>query len=153
LFLVGKSIIENHSRGREVAKHEFVTLLGDLRRGGDIDDIRNALLLRDLRDGGALARVESTDENLRAIAYELLGARTGNFHLCFRIGIHDLKRRQAELLEKTGRNIDAALTILTDTGLYARAREQYADFQGCCLGAHKIQRSDSGESGHPQTQA
>jgi len=27
----------------------------------------------------------------------------GDFHLCFRVGIHDLERRQAKLFENAGR--------------------------------------------------
>src|SRR5262249_2537597 len=104
----------------EIAEHEFVALLGDLRRGGDVDDVGNAFLLRDLRDSRALAGVESAHENLRAITDQLLGSGPGNFHFGFRVPVHDRQRGQTELLENGGRDVRATLTVLADTGLHAR---------------------------------
>ena len=61
-FWLAKASREDHRRGREVAEHELVALLGDRRRRGDIDDERNALLLGDLGDRGALAGVEGAEQ-------------------------------------------------------------------------------------------
>ena len=57
---------DQHRRGREVAHHELVALLGELRGGGDVDDERDAALLGDLGDGDALARVEGADQHVGA---------------------------------------------------------------------------------------
>ena len=128
-LLILEGIAEDHRRGREVAEHELVALLGDRRRGGDVDDVGNAFLLGDLGDRGALAGVEGADQKLSAVADHLLGARAGDIDLGFGVAVHDLKLGQAELLEQPGGDIDAALAILADAGLIARARQQHADFK------------------------
>ena len=89
-------------------------------RRGDIDDERDALLLGDLGDRGGLAGVEGADQELRAVADELFGARARGIDVRFGVGVHDRELRQAERLEDRRRNIDAALTILADAGLRSR---------------------------------
>ena len=78
LLLVDEGVAQDHAGGREVAEHELVALLGDRRGGGDVDDEGDALLLGDLGDGRALAGVEGADQQLRALADQLLGARAGD---------------------------------------------------------------------------
>ncbi len=74
-LLIDEGVAQDHARGGKIAEHEFVALLGDRRRGGDIDDERHALLLGDLRDRQRLAGIEGADQELRAVADQLLGAR------------------------------------------------------------------------------
>ena len=100
LLLIDEGVAQDHRRGREIAEHELVALLGDRRGGGDVDDEGDALLLGDLGDGGALAGIEGADQQLRALADQLFGARAGDLDVGFGVGIHDLQRRQAEVLEK-----------------------------------------------------
>ncbi len=128
-LLVDEGVAQDHAGGREIAEHELVALLGDRRGGGDVDDEGDALLLGDLGDGGALPGVEGADQQLRALADQLLGARAGDLDVGFGVGVHDLERRQTEVLEEAGGDIDAALAILADTGLEAGARQQHADFE------------------------
>ena len=45
-FCRAKAPVDQHRRGREVADDELVALLGDLRRGGDVDDQRDAASAR-----------------------------------------------------------------------------------------------------------
>ena len=108
-------------RGREIAEDELVALLGDRRRGGDVDDEGDALLLGDLGDGGGLAGVEGADQQLRAVADQLLGAGAGHLDVGFGVGVHDLQRRQPEILEEPGGDVDAALAVLADAGLRRRS--------------------------------
>jgi hypothetical protein len=42
---------------------------------------------------------------------------------------------QAEVLEDAGGDLDAALAVLADAGLHARAGQQHADLQAGALGA------------------
>ena len=103
--------------------------------GGDIDDQRNALLLGDLGDRGGLAGIEGADQELRTFADQFLGARAGGVDVRLGVGVHDREIGQAERLQDRGGNVDAALAILSDTGLQARARQQDADLQRAALGA------------------
>ena len=91
LLLVGEGIVQDHRRGREIAEHELVALLGDRRGGRDVDDVGNALLLGDLRDRGALAGVEGADQELRAVRDQLLGARARDLDVGLGVGVHDLQ--------------------------------------------------------------
>ena len=52
---------------------------------------------------------------------------------------------QAEVLEDAGGDLDAALAILADAGLHARARQQHADLQLGALRAHDIERRGAGD--------
>ena len=134
-LLVGEGVAENHPRGREVAEHELVALLGDRRGGGDVDDVGNALLLGDLRDGAALTGIERADQKLRAVGDQLLGARARDLDVGFGVGVHDLELGQADALEDRVRQLDAAEAVLTDAGLGAGARQQHADLERRALGA------------------
>src|SRR5262249_28092877 len=42
-LLIGEGVAENHRRGGKISKDEFVALLGDRGRRGDVDDEGNAL--------------------------------------------------------------------------------------------------------------
>ena len=144
-LLIDEGVAQDHAGGREVAEHELVALLGDRRGGGDVDDVGDALLLGDLRDGRALAGIEGADQKLRALADQLLGARARDVDVGFGVGVHDLQRRQAEILENPGRDIDAALAVLADAGLIAGARQQHADFEGRALRAHDVEGRGPGD--------
>ena len=144
LLLVREGIAQDHRRGREIPEHELVTLLGDRRRRGDIDDQRNAFLLGDLGDRRRLAGIEGADQELRAVADHLFSARAGGIDIRFGVDVHDRELGQAERLEDRRRNIDAELTSLADAGLQAGTRQQHADLQRAALGAHDIERRDAG---------
>ena len=88
-FWLTKASRQDHRRGREVAEHELVALLGDRRRGGDIDDERDALLLGHLGDRRALAGVEGADQQLRALADQPLGAGAGDLDVDLGVAVHD----------------------------------------------------------------
>ena len=98
-------------------------------RRGDIDDERNALLLGDLGDRGGLAGIEGADQKLRAVADQLFGAGARGVDVRFGVGVHDRELGQAQRLQDRGRDVDAALAVLADAGLQARARQQHADLQ------------------------
>src|SRR5262249_5579489 len=112
---------------------------------GNVDDERNALLLGDLRDGGALTGIESTDEKLRAIVDQFFRARARDLHVGLGVGVHDRQFRHADLLEDGGRELDAALAVLTDARLRAGARQQYADLQRGALRAQDGEWRRAGE--------
>ena len=144
-LLVGEGVAQDHRRGREIAEHELVALLGDRRRRRDVDDERNALLLGHLGDRGALAGIEGADQELRAVVDQFLGARARHLHVGLGVGIHDRELGQAELLEDARRDLDAALAVLADAGLRARARQQHADLQRPALRASDVERRGAGE--------
>ena len=52
----------------EIPEHELVALLGDGRRGGDIDDQRDTLLFGNLSNRGGVAGIESANQELRTVA-------------------------------------------------------------------------------------
>ena len=145
LLLVGEGVAEDHRRGREVAEHELVALLGDRRGGGDVDDEGDALLLGHLGDRRGLAGVEGADQQLRALADQPLGARARDLDVGFGVAVHDGEVRQAQVLEDAGGDLDAALAVLADAGLHARARQQHADLQGRALRAADAERRGAGE--------
>jgi hypothetical protein len=68
LLLVDEGIVEDHRCGGEIPEHEFVALLGYGRRGGEIDDQRDAPLFGDLGDRGRVAGIEGADQELRTVA-------------------------------------------------------------------------------------
>ncbi len=144
-LLVDKGVAQDHAGGREVTEHELVALLGDRRGGGDVDDVGDALLLGDLRDGRALPGIEGADQKLRALADQLFGARPRDIDVGLGVGVHDLQRRQAEVLQNSGRDIDATLAVLADAGLVAGAWQQHADFKGRPLRAHDVERCGAGQ--------
>ena len=133
-------------RGREIAEHELVALLGDRRRSGDIDDERNALLLGHLRDGGAsdrsrrrrpeAARPRRSAFSARARATSTLDSVSA-FMIC--------SGGRPQVLENAGGDIDAALAVLADAGLEARARQQHADFERRALRAADVERRGAGD--------
>ena len=145
LLLVGEGVAQDHRRCGEVAEHELVALLGDGRGGGDVDDERDALLLGHLRNRRALAGIEGADEQLRALSDQPLGARPGDLHVGLGVGVHDGEVGQAQALENGGRDLDAALAVLADAGLHARARQQHADLQGSPLRAPDLEGRGGGE--------
>ena len=99
-------------RGREVAEHELVALLGDLRRGGDVDDVRNAMLLRHLRDRGGMPRIERADEHVRALADEALGTATRGVDVGLGVGVHDLDLDAEPLPDELGGDVGSFLAGL-----------------------------------------
>ena len=149
-LLVGEGVVQDHRRGREVAEHELVALLGDRRGGRDVDDERDALLLGDLRDRGALAGVERADQKLRAIGDQLLGARARHLDVGLGVGVHDLQVGQADVLQDRTGQFDAAEAVLSDAGLDAGARQQHADFQRAALRANDRWRRKNGGGGTGQ---
>ena len=149
-LLIGERVIQNHRRGGEIAEHKLVALLGDRRGRGDVDDVRDALLFGDLRDGTALARVEGTDQKLRAVCDQFLGARARNVDIGLCVGVHDLQFGQPNVLKDRTGQLDAAEAILPDAGLIARARQQHADFERSALRAQDrggAEQPDRGRAG------
>ena len=146
-LLVGEGVAEDHPRGREVAEHELVALLGDRRSGGDIDDEGNALLLGDLGDRAALAGIEGAHQKLRAVGDQLLGARARDLDVGLGVGVHDLEFGQADALEDRVRELDAAEAVLADAGLGAGARQQHADLERRALRADDRRGREHGRDG------
>jgi hypothetical protein len=147
LLLVAEGIAEDHRRGREVAEHELVALLGDGRGGGDVDHQGDALLLGHLGDRRRLPGVEGADEQLCALADQPLGAGTRHIRTGFGVAVHDGEVRQPEVLEDAGGDLDAALAVLSDARLHARARQQHADLEARAL------RAADGEGARAREQA
>ena len=139
-LLIGEGVAEDHRRGGEISEDEFVALLGDRGRRGDVDNERNAFLLGDLRDRRGLAGIEGADQKLGAVVDQLLGPRPRNLHVGLSVGVHDRELGQDELLEDRGRELDPALAILPDACLRSRARQQNADLQRPTLGASEVER-------------
>ena len=142
LLLVGEGVVQDHRRGREIAEHELVALLGDRRGGRDVDDVGDALLLGDLRDRGALAGVERADQELRAVRDQLLGARARDLDVGLGVGIHDLQVGQAEILQDRPGSSTPRKQSWPMLGLQAGARQQHADFQRAALRAHDRGRGE-----------
>jgi len=69
----------------------LVALLGQLRRGGDVDDQRHATLLRHLGDGDGLARIEGANQDMRAGIQGLLGLGARDVRLGFGVVVHHLQ--------------------------------------------------------------
>ena len=144
-LLVGEGVAEDHRRGREIAEHELVALLGDRRGGGDVDDERDALLLGHLGNRRGLAGIEGADQELGAVVDQLLGAGARDLHVGLGVGVHDRELGQAELLEDRRRDLDAALAVLADARLRARARQQDADLERAALRAQDVERRGARE--------
>src|SRR5581483_6270843 len=142
-LLDGKSIAKNHRRGRKIPEYELLAFIGEWRSSGDIDDEWDAFLLGNLGDCRALARVECADEQLRAVADQLFRPRARDLDLGLGVGIDDVQRRHPEFLQDAVGDIDAALAILADPGLNARAGQQHADLQSSALRANDVERCGS----------
>src|SRR5262249_460870 len=127
----------------EIPEDEFVTLLGNFRRSSDIDDERYAFLFRNLGNCSGLAGIESTNEKLRAITNELLGALPRDIDIGLGVGVHDRQFRQAQRFEDARRDVDATLTVLTEVRFESGFRQQDTDLQGCA-GAAALSVDDSG---------
>jgi len=143
--LIGEGVTEDHRRGRKISKNEFVALLSDWRRRGDVDDEGNALLLGDLRDRRGLAGIEGADQELRAVVDQFFRPRPRHLHVGLGVGVHDRELGQTELLEDRGCKLDPALAILPDACLRSRARQQHADLQRPTLGACEVERRGRGK--------
>ena len=85
-----------------------------------------------------LAGIEGADQELRAVVDQFLGARARDLDVGLGVGIHDRELGQAEVLEDRRRDLDAALAVLADAGLRARARQQHADLQRRALRARPM---------------
>ncbi len=105
---------------------------------------RDAALLGDLGDGGGLAGVERADEELRALGDQALGARARDVDVRLGIAVHDVEAGQAELGQHLGRDLDAAMAILADARLHARARQEHAHAQPLRLRTHDAERRECG---------
>jgi hypothetical protein len=92
--LISERAAKQHLRRGEIPEDEFVALLGNFRRSSDIDDERYAFLFRNLGNGSGLARIECTNEDLRAITDELLGALARNIDIGLGVGVDDCRRRR-----------------------------------------------------------
>ena len=123
-------------RGGEVAEHELVALLGDLRGGGDIDHERHAALFRHLRDRRGRARIERADQHVGAFLDQALRTCACRVDVGFGIGVHQLDVDAEHRLQHAGCEIRPFLAGLADEPLHARARQQHADFQPRCLRAY-----------------
>ena len=104
----------------------------------------NALLFGDLGDGGRLSGIERADQKLSTVADHLLGAGAGDIDIRFGIAVDDREFGQAHGFEDRRRDVDAALAVLADTGLEARARQQDTDFQRTTRRAHDRGRGERG---------
>src|SRR5262245_11761345 len=144
-LLIGHGIGTDHRRGREIAEHELVALLGDRRSGGDVDDERDSLLLGDLRDRRSLPGIEGSDQQLRALVDQLLGPRPRDLHVGLGGGLHDRELWQAEGLENAGRNLHTTVAVLPDAGLSARERQQNADLERGALCTREVEPRAGGK--------
>ena len=113
----------------------------------DIDDERDTLLFGDLRHRRGLAGIEGADQKLGAVVDQLFGVLAGGVDVRLGVAVDDRQLRHAERLENAGRDVDAALAVLADSGLEAGARQYHADFQRAALGAQDGGRGDSGGGG------
>ena len=118
---MAKASAEDHARGREIAEHELVALLGDGGRRRYVDDERNAFLLGHLGNRRALAGVEGTDQELRAVIDQFFRSRAGHLDVGLGVRIHDGEFRKTAALEDRRCNLHSAIAILADTGLGARS--------------------------------
>ena len=101
----------------KIAKNIFVTLLGDLRRSGDVDDKRHAALLGDLGDGRRGARVERTDQAMRAFLNQFFRSRARGVDVRLGVGIEQFDVDAETLFNDERREIGAFLTRLADQAL------------------------------------
>ena len=121
---------DQHRRRREIAHDELVALLGDLRRGGDVDDERDAALLGDLGDGDGLAGVEGADQHVGAGIDRLLGLGARDVGLGLGVVVHDVElHRQLHVGEHVVGDVGAAAAGLADLRLDAGGRQQQADLE------------------------
>jgi hypothetical protein len=125
--LISERAAKQHLRRGEIPEDEFVALLGNFRRSSDIDDERYAFLFRNLGNGSGLARIECTNEDLRAITDELLGALARNIDIGLGVGVDDCQFGQAQRFEDARCDIDATLTVLTDARFESGFRQQDTD--------------------------
>ncbi len=123
-----QSICDQLGGDREIAKDKLVTLFGDLRRRGDVDDERNAALLGDLSDGRGGAGIEGTDQAVRSFLYQSFGARARGIDVGFRVGVQQFDIDAQQLSNNSRREIRAFLAGLADQTLQSRLRQQHADF-------------------------
>ena len=98
LLLIIEGVADDHRPGREIPEYKLVALLGDLRRARDVDDERNAFLLGHLGDGRGLAGIERADQQLRALADQLLGTGAGGIHVGFSVAVDNRGLGQTERL-------------------------------------------------------
>ena len=105
LLLVGEGVAQDHPRGREVAEHELVALLGDRRRGGDVDDEGDTFCSATWAIAAAGAGVESADQQLGAVGDQLLGARARHLDIGLGVGVHQLDVDSEHLSDQAGRNV------------------------------------------------
>jgi hypothetical protein len=116
-------------RRLEIAEYIFVALLGDLRRGRDVDHEGNPALLGDLRDRRGGARVEGADQHIGAFLDQALGARARRVDVRLEVGVHQLDVDAQHLLDHAGREVGALLARLADEAEVARARQDDADLE------------------------
>ena len=124
-------------RGLEVAEHELVALLGDLRRGGDVDDVAaRRAARRPARSPRSAPESNAPTSTLRALLDQALGAGARGVDVGLVVGVHDLDVDAEHLLDHAGREVGALLARLADEALDARARQDHADAQLLRLRAH-----------------
>ena len=95
-LLIGERVGQDRGGDREVSEHEFVALLGDLRRRRDVDHEGDAFLLGHLRDRGGLSRIERADQELRAVPDQFLGAGTRRVDVRLGVAVHDVEIGQTK---------------------------------------------------------
>src|SRR5262249_23498533 len=145
LLLIGEGVAEDHRGSGKIPEYEFVALFSDRGRRGDVDDKGNALLLGDLRDRGGLTGIERANQKLRTVVDQFFSARPRHLHVGLGVGVHDRKLGQSKLLEDRRRQLDPALTVLTDPRLGARARQKNADLQRSTLRTREVDRRAAGD--------
>src|SRR5690606_13273069 len=61
------------------------------------------------------------------------------------VAVHDLEAREPELFQNARGDIDAAVAVLADAGLVARAGQQHADLERCALRTADAERCGAGK--------
>ena len=143
----GQTIFHQFRGNGKIPKYKFIALLGDLRRGGDVDDEGDAALFGDLRDRRRSAGVERADETMRAFLDQPLGARARGIDVGLRVGVHQLDLDAERVSQHCRRQIGALLTRLADQALKTRLGQQHADFEFGRLGARDIEWRQRGDAG------
>ena len=118
-------------RGGEIAEYRMEALLGDIGRGGDIDDQRHAALLAHPRYRHGVGAVEGADQHLSAVGDQLFGPGARRVDIRFGVGDGELDRK-AELRQHAGADVGAALAALALARQGAGQGQQDADLEGCC---------------------
>jgi hypothetical protein len=119
-------VADQLAAGGEIAHEVLVALLGDLRRGRDVDHEGDLALFADLGDRQRRAGIERADDAMRAGIDDALGLGTGDVDARFRVDI-DQFDAHAEIGEHLRRHQRAAMTALARRREISGSRQQQAD--------------------------